>query len=490
MPAPLRSQLKPSIVTQRINELLQRDEMRLAHLFTDTDVHLLCERLEIDFRERDFTPAVTLGLFVQQVLSRADACSTMLAKFNRERKQQGLRPVCEDASAYCKARSRLPIELIHALNDRILKIINDRCPNDFRWKQRDVFFVDGFVLLAPDTLANQEVYPQPSSQKEGLGFPQVRVVVITSLTSGCITQYKTAQVIGKETGENSLFREIQRDFEAGAIVVGDSNFDSFHDSALLRAQGVDVVFGINGTRNSPFEGVCETIDDTTKTIPKPKFNPSRFTYERWETLPESIEYRIIRYRVSGRKDEITIVTTLLENSSYSATEIAELYGLRWDVEIDIGCFKTTMGQCRLRCHTPENLEREIAVSVLGYNLVRVLMNDAARVIGLHPRELSFSHARDAWLNFSDETETAQDMMWIVLSAASQFVRDRPGRQEPRAVKARRAKYARLTEHSVPAVPSDLPMRGNRPKTPADPHKSTLFDFMPTGRHLTATSLSL
>ncbi len=30
------------------------------------------------------------------------------------------------------------------------------------------FNEDGFVLRAPDTFANQERYPQPSSQKEGL----------------------------------------------------------------------------------------------------------------------------------------------------------------------------------------------------------------------------------------------------------------------------------------------------------------------------------
>ena len=51
------------------------------------------------------------------------------------------------------------------------------------------------------------------------------------------------------------------------------------------------------------------------------------------------------------------------------------------------------------------------------------MNDAAAVWEIHPREVSFSHSRDAWLRFSDELETSNDLMWIVLSATSRLDRE-------------------------------------------------------------------
>jgi hypothetical protein len=156
------------------------------------------------------------------------------------------------------------------------------------------------------------------------------------------------------------------------------------------------------------------------------------------------------------------VTTLLDTHLYPAQAIAELYGLRWDVEIDIGCFKTTMGQGELRCHTPDNIEREIAVSILAYNLVRLLMNDAAQVATLHPREISFSHSRDAWVAFGKEIENAYDLMWIILSACARFVRDRPGRQEPREIKARHAKYPKL----IQPRPSRAPMMALHPEAQA------------------------
>ena len=194
-------------ILERIKRLKAQDEVRLHHLFDDEEIHRMCATLNVEFRDRVFTPAVTLGLFVSQVLSRGDACITVMAKFNRERKDRGLSPVSEDASAYAKARARLPVELSNHLNDLVRTMAHTMTPEEWKWKGLNVYLVDGFVLRAPDTQANQKAYPQPSSQLEGLGFPQVRVVTTTSLADGCVVHYNTAPVEGKKTGEVSLFRE-------------------------------------------------------------------------------------------------------------------------------------------------------------------------------------------------------------------------------------------------------------------------------------------
>lgn len=442
--AKLREVLNPEEVVRRIDNLIEREQIRLTEIFSDDDIHQLCEEMEIEFRERDFAPATTLGLFISQSLSRDDACSTVVTKFNHERKRQGLKPCSTDGSAYCKARARLSVPLIDALADRIVGILKLKAQNQWKWKGMNVYLVDGLVFRAPDTEANQKVYPQPSTQKEGLGFPQVRCLVTTCLATGCIVHYNTAAMKGKLTGEVSLFREKHGDFVEGDIVVADSNFESFYDSVLLNRRGVHLLCAIKGCRNSPFEGVCETIEEKIITLTKPKNNRNRFTAEQWQQLPDSVQYRCLRYRVTGRTEVLTIVTTLLDSDQYTAEDIAELYGLRWDVETDIASWKTTMGFCDLRCLTPKNLDREIAVGVLAYNLVRSLMNDAAAVMEVHPREISFSRSRDAWISFSDELNTSTDLMWIVLTATSRLVRDRPGREEPRELKRRnQSKYPKL-----------------------------------------------
>lgn len=432
-------------IRKRLERLKAMEKIRLHHLFDDEEIHQMCSPLNFEFRDRVFTPAITLGLFVSQVLSRSDACSTVMVNFNRERKDNGLSPVSSDASGYTKARGRLPVELINQLSDLVREMAHNQTPDNWKWKGLNVYLVDGFVLRAPDTLANQEKYPQPSCQKEGLGFPQVRVVATTSLATGCVVHHNSSPVAGKKTGEVSLFRDKHKDFEKGDIVVADSNFESFHDAALLIRRGLHMVCCINGTRTSPFEGTCTTIDDMIIELLKPSFDKSRFTRAEWNALPKRILYRLIRYQVAGCEAPITIATTLTDRQVYTAEEIAELYGLRWDVEVDIRSYKSSMGMGELRCLTPKNLDREIAVAVLAHNLVRVLMCDTAAVLEVHPREISFSSARDAWLAFGDEIETVDDIAWMIHSTASRLVRDRPGRNEPRAIKRRHAKYPKLKE---------------------------------------------
>jgi hypothetical protein len=76
---------------------------------------------------------------------------------------------------------------------------------EWRWKGHRVRVVDGAMLTMPDTRENQAEYPQPSSQKPGLGFPIVRIVVMFSLAVGTVLNYALGQYSGKFTGENQLF---------------------------------------------------------------------------------------------------------------------------------------------------------------------------------------------------------------------------------------------------------------------------------------------
>jgi hypothetical protein len=46
-----------------------------------------------------------------------------------------------------------------------------------------------------------------------------------------------------------------------------------------------------------------------------------------------LNVRIIRYQTDGRNEEITIITTLLDQERYPARSIAELYGYRWNCEV-------------------------------------------------------------------------------------------------------------------------------------------------------------
>ena len=125
-------------------------------------------------------------------------------------------------------------------------------PKKWLWYGRHVKLVDGTTASMPDTPENQEAYPQTSSQKKGLGFPTVRLVVLMSLATAMIMGMATGPCGGKETGEMALFRQLLGRFERGDIALADRYFCSYFTICLLRAFGVDLLTLLHQRRTADF----------------------------------------------------------------------------------------------------------------------------------------------------------------------------------------------------------------------------------------------
>jgi hypothetical protein len=85
---------------------------------------------------------------------------------------------------------------------------------------------------------------------------------------------------------------------------------------------------------------------------------------------------------------------------------------------------------------------------LAYNLIRLLMAEAAPQAGVAPRQLSFKHTLQIWVAWSQRqflSDAKEDTTTLFLLIAQIRVGERPGRVEPRAVKRRPKPYPRLTE---------------------------------------------
>jgi hypothetical protein len=75
-------------------------------------------------------------------------------------------------------------------------------------------------------------------------------------------------------------------------------------------------------------------------------------------------------------------------------QILQLYGQRWDIETDLRSLKQTLNLQMLRCQSVDMVAKELVLAVVGYNLVRAVMNVAAAQNNLDPRRLSFSRSQD------------------------------------------------------------------------------------------------
>ena len=188
----------------------------------------------------------------------------------------------------------------------------------------------------PDTDENQAVYPQQSSQKEGVGFPIARACAILSLATACIMDLAIGPYSGKETGETALFREMFDSLDPDDVVVADRYYCSFMMIALLLSRGVDVCARMHQRRHVDFRrgkrlGKYDHLVEWTKPA-----RPDWMDEATYEAIPTKITMREIRFNVieSGRRVEtLTVVTTLVDPDDYSKEDIAELYGYRWHSEV-------------------------------------------------------------------------------------------------------------------------------------------------------------
>jgi len=439
------------------HEKLEADEgLPFRQLLDENRLKTALERAGVIFRERIYTPLVTLCAFLSQVVSGKDSsCKEAVNRVLADRAAWGRKPCSPDTASYCAARARLPEQVLTDLTRETGRELHQQAEGDWLWKGRRVL-VDGSTATLDDTPANQAAYPQSRNQKAGLGFPILRFVVILSLSVGTVLECAVGRCRGKMTGEQSLFRQICDTLQPGEIVVGDRLYDCYRDIFVLRARGVDSVFGKKQSRRCDFrKGRRLGPGDHVVTWKKPKYDASRYASRaEWESLPEEMEMREIRVtarRPGFKTKTIVLVTTLLDAEQYSAQDLAKLFAERWHCELDLRSIKRALGMYHLRCRTPEMVRKELWTYLLAYNLIRVRMAQAAALHGKLPRRLSFTAAQSLIDSFAPHLSTTHGEkrgrieLDLLLAISRCRVPKRPGRSEPRAVKKREKKYSYLTK---------------------------------------------
>jgi len=233
--------------------------------------------------------------------------------------------------------------------------------------------VDGYTITLPDTEENQKEFPQPKSQKPGVGLPIARCCAVLSLATAALHDLAIGPYAGKETGENALLRGILDSLKPGEMAVFDRYYCSFMMLTMLRQGGVHFCTRLHQRRPTDFrQGKRLGPDDRLVTWLRPQ-KPAWMSEEQYAEIPETMTLRQVRFHVSipGRRVEtLIVVTSLTDPVAYPKKDIAELYGYRWCAELDIRDIKQTLGLDHVRCKTPDMVRRELWVTLLAYNSPR------------------------------------------------------------------------------------------------------------------------
>jgi Transposase DDE domain len=387
-----------------------------------------------EHRERLYPPAVTLSMFMKQVLAADRSCQRAVDAWAAQRAVEGLSVQSIRTGAYCQARQRLPLEMVTALMRETGRLLSDQARPAWCWRGRAVKLADGTGISMPDTPENQACYPQPSTQAPGVGFPLARLVAIICLSTGAVLDAAIGPHAGKGNSELGLMRGLLDALSAGDVLLADALYGNYFMIALLQAAGVDVLFEQHGARITDFRrGRRLGERDHVVCWSKPRKRPEWMTPEQYLSFPEELTVR--EAKVDGR----VLVTTMVNARQVPKGELFDLYACRWHVELDIRNLKTTLGMEVLRCLTPQMVEKELWVYLLAYNVIRLLMAQAAQHAGLHPRELSFKHTVQLWSVWTTTALLAEPVDFFRL-IAQLTVGHRPGRIEPRARKRRPKPY--------------------------------------------------
>jgi len=370
-----------------------------------------------------------------------------------------------NTGAYCRARAKVTEGVVRRLTAGVALRCEAAVPDDWRWHGFRTLVVDGTTFSMPDTEPNQAEYPQPTSQAEGLGFPILRAVALTSLATGMVFALATGPYAGKETGETALLRTLFDQLQRGDLVLADRYYGGWFLLALLRALGVEFVTRLHQHRTADFtRGKRLRTGDHIVAWDKPQ-KPEWLDQETYDRLPEQLEVREIEVRVNVpgfRTESLVVVTSLFDHKVYTKSEISTLYRRRWAIELELRDIKTTMRLDVLRRTRPERVRQELWTGLLAYNLIRQSMLQSALTSARRPHQLSFAASLQMLANTwvlaslvgdwqhpplaSLSLSTRERLIALrILNGHSHRVGNRPNRVEPRAVKRRPSPLALLTE---------------------------------------------
>jgi len=426
-----------------LNRLLGQVKDELQGLLAAETIFEHCRVVGHRWRRSPLNPAMVVHLFIFQLLEGNTACSHLRLLSDR----------AFTASAYCQARQRLPLKVITRLAQHVGQAVQPLCEVYGRWHGHRLWRVDGTGVSMPDTPELRNCFGQPSLQAEGCGFPVASLVARIHAGTGMMLDMVIGPLVRHDM---RLAPKLHKRLKSGDLMLADRGFCSYAHLALLAQQGLDAVFrqhqrkhvrfkherrreGVlptkrrNGQRNTELVREIDEHDQVVRyfksTAPKPKW----MSQAEYDALPDEIEVREVRYRIERpgfRTYTVILVTTLTDEHTYPKDELTDLYGDRWQIEVELRDLKTNLGMDALHCKTVEGVLKEIWMLALVYNLVRLVMLQAAARQRVPPDRISFTDAL-RYLRQFGLTDLDRD---LIVNPA------RPGRVEPRVIKRRMKKF--------------------------------------------------
>jgi hypothetical protein len=407
--------------------------------------------LESLFYDRLFSPLVTLWCMIFQRLHQDHSLLNALTDVrqggadvlgSRQRPPLSTRIRSAATTALSKARQRLPLCLFHtSLAAQGQQMSQHLC--QWLWRGWRVLLMDGTQVRLrpfPQTAAQ---FPPSANQCGQAYWVLMRTVVIFCAHTGLTL----ASALGPTTlSEQALVVPLILKGLASSLYLGDANFGVFwivHTVVQARAQCLVRLTQSRAAKLlGPTRSLCHPCDQPLL------WQPTRADRRSAGPNCQPVSGRLIvaSYRRPGfRQKWLYLFTTLLDCQAYPPDQLFELYGLRWQIELDLRYVKTQMDLDQLECKSVDMAQKEWLAGLMAYNLVRALMVTTALQKELPLDQLSFSATRRLllyWLiDWSADAAHLDSWQALLEQVASAH---QPSRRHARPSEPRRKRHIRET----------------------------------------------
>ena len=359
-------------------------------------------------------------------------------------------------STLCVARQRLGVAPVrHLFQTMARPLAQPETPGSF-YRGLRLVAIDGVVYNTPDTEANDRAFGRPSGGNRGMGaFPQVRKISLVEV--GTHVEFAIA-IKRLSCGEMTAMEGLWRHIPPGSLLLEDRGFFSYKQWKRALDENAEVLARVkkglilNSLRNLGDGSYLAMIYPTSQDRSKNR---------------RGILVRVIRYKLNdpqrvGHEEEHVLMTTLLDEKLYPASELIPLYHERWEEELVFDEQKTHQDPRRatkpahLRSQTPAGVIQELYALSLAHFVIRALMFEAARQVELDPDRLSFTGCFQILKCRLPEcdTRTAQRFQeWyegLLWEMRQETIEPRRNRINPRVVKQKMSKWKKKRSQHRPA----------------------------------------
>lgn len=411
----------------------------LSSMIKTPEIHKL---LDPDARETSkmvYTHGVTLWMLVLQRLGGGKTLNEVVSHLLTQdrdllpdNKRVRENTLSENSAAYAQARKRLPLETILESSHRVCDYLGQiSAPLIDR---RRVFLLDGTTITLAPTPVLQAAYPPAPNQHGTSVWPVAQLMVANELQSGCALLPQVDPMYGENNASEAVqAARIVQQLPQRSIVMADSGFGIYSVAHHSLDAGHDFLFRLTKGRFKPLRRQAELIDEgsTHKTYHlfwKPSAKDRKSTPE----LSAEASIEVVLHEVQIGPGQTLYLVSSLELDGLTASE---LYCRRYDVEFDIRDVKVTLDTENIRAKSVEMFQKELYTSVVAYNLVAQFRRQAADLVQVKPRRLSF---KGVWTTVKDRLllqPACRFEVWLERYAEALYrasEKKHPNRKQPRS----------------------------------------------------------